>query len=374
MIVYSITHMDMPDFFFGDPPEMPIDITFNKNTMITENFELGPIRPPDEADSLLIRTTRGCPWNHCAFCTLYKGVQFSIRTMEEIKADILAAQAAYNGHPFEKCFLQDGDSFAMKTRDLVEILRSLKSAFPSLKQISSYGRAQTMGRKSSVEMQEIAGAGLNVLYCGMESGSDEVLKKVRKGVSSESILESTLHAKSAGMEILLFTILGLGGKELTDSHARGTARLIDDINPKDIRILSLAVKQDTPLEKMVKDGTFTVLSEVEMIEEQQIILGELHHTNSNYGNYHGVNLLVEVQGKIPENKQQMLATIERFLTLDTKQQLNFIYGRRRGYYSHLQDMQQNDRYALVENELRNYQEKRQYRIEDFFHQCRKNWI
>ena len=121
--------------------------------MEMNHFEQGPVRPPDEADSLLIRTTRGCPWNRCHFCTLFKGVRFSIRPVDEIKNDIFAAQKHYNGAPVEICFLQDGDSFSMQTKDLIEVLKTLKQTFPSLKQISSYGRAQTMLRKSESEIQ-----------------------------------------------------------------------------------------------------------------------------------------------------------------------------------------------------------------------------
>jgi len=127
-------------------------------------FELGPIRPVDEADSLLIRTTRGCPWNHCEFCVNYKNMRFSMRSAEDIKKDIRAAADYYGGHPFQSCFLQDGDSFIMKTADLVEILAFLKQHFPSLKRVSSYGRAHTMMRKSPREIEQICDAGLNLLY------------------------------------------------------------------------------------------------------------------------------------------------------------------------------------------------------------------
>jgi radical SAM superfamily enzyme YgiQ (UPF0313 family) len=338
------------------------------------DFELGPIRPPDEADSLLIRTTRGCPWNRCAFCTLYTGVKFSIRSVDEIKQDILAAKETYNGRPFEKCFLQDGDSFTMKTQDLVEVLHSLRQAFPSLKQISSYGRAQTMAKKSPSEMQEIGDAGLNMLYCGMESGSDEVLKKVRKGITAEAIIKSFTNAQNAGMRILLFAILGLGGRELTQSHTEETVRLINAINPADIRILSLAVKPGTTLDSMVQEASFTMLSEFEMIEEQQKILGQLDGIHSKYGNYHAVNLLPELQGELPQDKTEFLSIIERFLALDHEEQLNFIFGRRRGYYSRLKDMKQSDRYAIVQMEMENYIKNSPDQLEIYFHARRKSWI
>jgi len=334
-------------------------------------YEQGPIRPPDEADSLLIRTTRGCPWNRCAFCTLYKGIDFSLRSVDEIKKDIHAAKEVYQDRPVEKCFLQDGDSFTMKTQDLIEILRTLKQAFPSLKQISSYGRAQTMNKKSPAELQEIGNAGLNMLYCGMESGSDQVLKKVRKGVTAASILESTVNAKKGGMGILLFTILGLGGKELSRSHTTETARLINAIDPDDIRILSLAVKPGTALDSMVQAGSFSLLSEVEMIEEQQTILSQLEGIHTKYGNYHAVNLLTEVQGELPQDKSKFMSTIEQFLALEKERQLHFIFGKRSGYFSRLKDMQQPDQRALVNKAMESVSPDQ---LEKLFHARRRSWI
>jgi len=195
--------------------------------MMNLSFEQGPIRPVDEADSLLIRTTRGCPWNRCSFCTLYENMQFSIRSVEEIKKDILAAKDYFIGHHFETCFLQDGDSFVMPTRKLIDVLQTLKKAFPSLKRISSYGRAQTMVKKSQKAMNEIYNAGLNKLYCGMESGSLEVLKKVKKGITPESIIKSADMAKQAGMDTTQFIILGLGGTQLSDEHAIETAKVLN---------------------------------------------------------------------------------------------------------------------------------------------------
>ncbi|WP_419783718.1 B12-binding domain-containing radical SAM protein [Maridesulfovibrio sp.] len=335
------------------------------------NFELGPIRPPDEADSLLIRTTRGCPWNRCAFCTLYKGQKFSIRSVEDIKKDILAAQKYYGGRPVEKCFLQDGDSFSMKTADLVEVLHALKEAFPSLKQISSYGRGQTMNKKSAAEIQEIADAGLNMLYCGMESGSDEVLKKMRKGTTAESILNSTRNAQDAGMKTLLFTILGLGGKELTAEHAKGTVDLINGINPGGVRVLTLAVKPGTHLDSMEQAGEFTLLSEAEMIEEQQRILERINGIQSRYGNYHAVNLMPELQGELPRDKGKMLSVINRFLALNKEDQLNFIFGRRQRYYGCLDDLDNADRYRTVQKAMNDFDHGQ---LEKMFHDQRRNWI
>ena len=281
--------------------------------MEINTIEIGPIRPPDEADSLLIRTTRGCPWNRCRFCTLFRDHCFSIRKVDEIKKDILAARQQYNGAPFETCFLQDGDSFAMRTRDLIEVLKTLKKNFPSLKQISSYGRAQTMGRKSESEMKEIFDVGLNMLYCGIESGSDIVLETVGKGVTSDAIIQASLKARQAGMKLMVFAIAGLGGRALTDAHVAGTADVLNRINPHNIRMMSLAVKGQTELGTMIQNKEFTMLTEIEMVEEQRRLIERLEGIQSRYGNYHIVNLLTELGAALLRHGGQQFLVVIIFL-------------------------------------------------------------
>lgn len=336
-------------------------------------FELGPIRPVDEADSLLIRTTRGCPWNRCEFCTLYKGFKFSLRPVDEIKADILAAQAYFNGHPFETCFLQDGDSFVMKTRDLVEILTCLKSAFPALKQISSYGRARTMIKKSPAAFREIRDAGLNKLYCGMESGSKAVLKQIKKGTTPDTIIESARMAREAGMKTAQFIILGLGGKERSREHALETAKVLNRTDPDQIRLLTLGVRQGSGLDRQISQGDFTLPTETEMIAEQRLLLEHLNGITGSYVNHHGINLLLEIRGQLPRDKERMLAVMDRFLEMDRPHRHNFILGRRMGYYRRLSDMDNTFNRHAVDRQLENIRETGQD-PETVFHDLRRQVI
>lgn len=338
------------------------------------NFELGPIRPPAEADSLLIRTTRGCPWNKCHFCTLFKGMRFSIRTVEEIKQDIVSAKLHYAGTPFETCFLQDGDSFAMKTKNLIEVLTVLKEAFPSLRRISSYGRAQTMMRKSEAEMKEIHDAGLNMLYCGIESGSDQVLEMVNKGVTQNVIIDSTLQARQAGMSIMAFVILGLGGKELSHNHVSQTAHVLNAINPNSIRMMSLAVKQNTELGKQIENGSFTMLSETEMIEEQRRLIQSLEGIHSHYGNFHGINLLTEIEGVLPEDKTKLLSIIDGFLSLSPELRHNFILGRRIGDYGSLTNFLDSPNFQSVQKHVEKIMAENPDSLESVFHGLRNRII
>ncbi|GEM79788.1 B12-binding domain-containing radical SAM protein [Vibrio superstes] len=338
------------------------------------HFQQGPIRPPSEADSLLIRTTQGCPWNKCRFCTLFEGMEFSIRSVDDIKCDIWAAKAFYKERKFTTCFLQDGDSFAMPTEDLLEVLNTLKQAFPELKQISSYGRAQTMTKKTPQEMKAICDAGLNMLYCGMESGSIDVLKKMKKGITPMSILKSAEYAKQAGMKMMTFVIMGLGGKELSEVHAIETARLLNLINPDEIRILTLAVKAGTELDEMVQQGKFTPLTEKEMVDEQKRLISLLDGIDSQYGNFHSINLLMELSGRFPEAKSSLLATIDEFLTMTQSAQDNFILGRRIHYYSKLQDMSNQLYFDTVQQQLNKISASNQDTIEDVFYHLRQRMI
>ena len=337
-------------------------------------FELGPIRPVDEGDSLLIRTTRGCPWNKCEFCVNYKNMRFSMRPLEEIKKDILAAAEYYGGHPFQSCFLQDGDSFIMKTKDLLEILRLFKQHFPTLKRVTSYGRAQTMIRKSPEEMKEICDAGLKILYCGMESGSDTVLKKIKKGVTSADLITSAAMAKEAGMGISEFIILGLGGQDLWEEHAKETARVLNIIDPDFIRVLTIGVKKGSGLEKQMQDGTYRLQTEKNLIEEQRLLIENLDGITSYYVNHHGVDLLMEARGQLPEDKPKLLAIMDRYLSLPEDDRINYTLGRRLGYYRRMDDMNHAERRGAVEMKALELRKTYPDQLDDIFHYLREQIV
>jgi radical SAM superfamily enzyme YgiQ (UPF0313 family) len=337
-------------------------------------FELGPIRPVAEAKSLLIRTTRGCPWNRCDFCVNYQDMTFSIRPLGEIKEDIRAAAEYYDGHPFDSCFLQDGDSFTMKTRDLIEILGLLKRYFPSLKRITSYGRAATMVRKRPEEMREMRQAGLNRLYCGMESGSDTVLQNVHKGTSANDIIRAGQMAKEAGMEISEFVIMGLGGTALWEEHAQATAAALNQIDPDFIRVRTIGVKAGSRLEKSMQSGDYKLQSEEEIILEQRLLLEGLNGVTSYYSNDHAVNLLMEVEGRLPDDKAGMLSLLNGYLGLSREDKINFALGRRLGYYAQFDDMNDPDRRAFVGQQVTELQKRYPGRLDEILHHLRERVV
>jgi radical SAM superfamily enzyme YgiQ (UPF0313 family) len=337
-------------------------------------FELGPIRPVDEGNSLLIRTTRSCPWNRCEFCVNYKDMPFSIRKMEDIRRDIVAAAEYYGGHPFESCFLQDGDSFIMKTDDLMEILGLLRKHFPSLKRVSSYGRAQTMIRKSPQEIKEICDAGLTTLYCGMESGSDTVLKNVNKGITSDDIVKSAAMAKDAGMTISEFIILGLGGQDYWEEHARETARVLNSFNPDYIRVLTIGVKKGSGLEKQMIEGRYKLQTEKNLIEEQRLLIESLDGITSYYKNHHGVDLLMEARGQLPEDKAKLLAIMDRYLSLPEDERINYTMGKRLGYYQKLDDMNNSEVKAMIALKVDEISKLYPGRLDEVFHYLREQIV
>jgi len=337
-------------------------------------FELGPIRPVAEAQSLLIRTTRGCPWNRCDFCTNYRHMEFSLRPVDEIKEDIRRAAVYYRGHPFTSCFLQDGDSFIMPTDDLLEVLRFLKEQFPTLQRISSYGRAHTMVRKSLEEMRAICQAGLNRLYCGLESGSDAVLAAIHKGASAADMIQAGRNACEAGMEVSEFVILGIGGRQLWREHAIETARVLNAINPHFIRVRSLGVKEGSALEEKVNRGEFEIPSEEEIIVEQRLLLEGLEGIDSYYSNDHAVNLLMEVEGQLPQDKPRMLALLDRYLALSPAEKTNFAVGRRLGDYARLDDLYNVALRQRVDQKTVELTFRYPGRLEEIFHYVRSQII
>lgn len=263
-----------------------------------KDIEIGPIRPPSESESLLIRVTRGCHWNKCYFCGLYKSMKFSMRPIEETIADIEKQATLYQGKKFKSCFLQDGDALVLKTDYLLRILEALNKCFPDLEYITSYARADSITRKSPAELKELRQAGLNHLYCGMETCSDRILQLINKGFNADTVVKSGCMAKEAGMILSEFILLGIGGKEFSEENAVQTAKALNIIQPDFIRVHATGIKPESKLGEFVRDGSFTLQSEEEIVIEQKLFLQRLQEMDSYYVNEHIINLLLEVRGNL----------------------------------------------------------------------------
>jgi hypothetical protein len=330
-------------------------------------FEQGPIRPPSESGSLLIRVTRNCPWNRCTFCGLYKGEPFSQRPVDHVLRDIdtvrrfverlqagqvlpsldagadwseqMALHAARNWMRAgaRSVFLQDSNSLIIKPDHLVTILAHLQETFPSIERITSYGRSQTIARMRDADLARIAGAGLNRIHIGLESGCDAVLTRVRKGADSETHVLAGRKVKGAGIELSEYYMPGLGGRALSRQHALESAGALNRINPDFIRLRTLALPEGLELAHEQATGTFAKMGDRETAEELLLFLQSLSGITSRIRSDHILNLFEEIDGVLPADQQRMLAVIHRFLALDPEEQVLYQIGRRTGLFRRLDD-------------------------------------
>jgi radical SAM superfamily enzyme YgiQ (UPF0313 family) len=342
--------------------------------MMNCSFEMGPIRPPSEAASILIRLTRNCPWNKCAFCPVYKGAKYSRRSVDEVISDIdsinfiaekigeqqkqgsgkvLFSELKLEGVESEfirkvmywmnwgmkSVFLQDADSLVLKTDDLVRVLKHLKDKIPAVERITTYARARTVSRKSLDELKLLREAGLNRIHIGMESGSDPVLELMEKGVTSAEQVDAGLKSRSAGFELSEYFMPGSGGREFTAENARESARVLNMIDPDFIRLRSTIPVPGTPLYRFMEEGKWTPLTEIEKVKEIRLFIENLEGISSELYSDHIMNLLEDIEGKFPADKQKMLDTIDSFLELNENERESFIIGRRTGRIRYLSDLQ-----------------------------------
>ena len=351
---------------------------------LPDSFELGPIRPPSEAYSLLIRVTRNCPWNRCKFCHTYKGEKFQLRPVAEIKQDILTAKAiqdrikeiswksGYGGRVQEaarvilnnppnqayynvalwlyaggeSAFLQDANSLIMRTNELTEVIRFLKQTLPSINRVTSYARSKTAAKKKLEELKELYEAGLSRLHIGLESGCDPLLQYMDKGVTAAEHIEGGKKVVASGISLCEYVVLGLGGKKMWREHATQTARVLNEIDPDFIRVRTLTIHDRMPLYSELENSSFMRSTDEEILEEEKLFIEHLE-CHSNYVSDHITNLLQEIEGKLPQDKEKMLASIDRFQSLPPQERTNFIVGRRAGLYVNLDDMANSGRHQSV---------------------------
>ena len=285
----------------------------------------GPIyRPPSEADSLLIQATVGCPHNRCTFCMVYKnGPGYKVRDVKDITADILEARNRY-GDRVRTLFFPAGNTIAMKTDDLCKILAFAKRTFPALQRITVYGSSQYIHKKGLKGLRRLADAGLSRIHVGLESGDDVILKRIKKGTTGKEQIEAGRWTMDAGIELSLYVILGIGGKERTVSHATETAGVLNEIGPNFIRLRTFVPKINTPLLADVQSGSFQMLGPHEVLKETAMLIKGIHTssylTSDHYTNY------INLEGKLPEEKKRLLGKIDAALKQDEDSFRPFFIG------------------------------------------------
>jgi radical SAM superfamily enzyme YgiQ (UPF0313 family) len=270
-------------------------------------------RPPSEAGSLIIQATVGCPHNRCSFCSMYRESRFRIRTVAEIKEDLLMAKASY-GDAVRTVFLADGNTIVMKTKDLVEILHFIGELFPNLERITSYGSARFIAKKKPAELRLLREAGLGRIHSGMESGDDEVLHFINKGVDASGIVKAGRMVKDAGIELSEYIIVGVGGRQFSVQHAQNSARVLEKINPDFIRLRTFTPVRGTQLYDLYKNGDFELLSPHEALRETRLFIETLGETQSVLYSDHVSNYW-NVEGRLPQDRQKMISAIDQALTL-----------------------------------------------------------
>lgn len=274
-------------------------------------------RPPSEAHSLLIQCTIGCPHNRCTFCDMYKNKKFRIRSVADIRQDLAEAREYY-GETVRSLFLPDGNTILMKTAELVEILTYARELFPELARVTMYGSAQFLNLKTPAELSALRQAGLDRIHSGMESGDDATLKKICKGSTAAEIIEAGRKVIDAGMELSEYVLIGIGGLERTREHALGSARVLNAIGPRFIRLRTLIPMPGTPLYEEYSRGTFQLLSPHQALRETRLFIDKLTLNSAELFSDHHSNY-AWVHGRLPADKQEMTRKIDELLQLPESQ-------------------------------------------------------
>ena len=283
------------------------------------------IRPPVEAYSVLIAVTGGCSWNRCRFCGTYKGIygttqDYAIRPLEAVLRDIdRYAEKNYHGFPV---FLAGGNPTSAPTDYLVKIIEYVRLRLRNVPRISCYAKSLDIIRKSDEELKNLSKAGLDIVYMGLESGSSEILRIMKKGTNAETMIKAGKKILNAGIQLSLYILLGLGGKELSSKHASETARVLTEINPTIFRFRTLNILPDTPLWEDWKSGKFQLLSPVECIREERDIIKNLgDNVTSQVFNDHVSNYVGIESSNIKEDKEAFLNALDTLINDPKIQQL-----------------------------------------------------
>lgn len=288
-------------------------------------YEGNIFRPPSEARSYILQCTIGCTHNRCTFCAMYKDKKYRVRSLEEIKTDIRMAKLYYGD--LDKVFLADGDAIAMETNELLEILEMLYKSFPSLKHVGVYASPDVVLKKDMSELTALKAAGLTIAYLGVETGDEELLKDIRKGVTYEEMVEAGLRLRRAGIQLSVTVLLGLAGRTPKAlEHAKNTAKILNDMNPEYIGALTLMVVPRTELYRRMQRGEFELPGPFEILDEMRIMIENLEVEGSEFRSNHASNYL-PIKGRLPDDKQKILDLINDIIAKNDRSYLRPDYLR-----------------------------------------------
>ena len=291
--------------------------------MFFDDYDTPVFRPPSEAESFILRVTRGCAHNSCTYCNMYRGVKFEKLSDDQIMRQIAMAYST-DAEGVRRVFLADGDALVLPTERLLNILAVLKKYFPNLERVSSYAAPRDILAKSVEELTELRQAGLALLYYGMESGDAQTLKDIRKGVNDKQSIEAGKRVIAAGMKLSIMIILGIAGKEGSTRHALATAHAINEIKPTMLSALSLMLYRGSELKEQFERGEFHPLTPAQLMEELKLIMEHVDLPESEHMIFRSnhVSNYIRLAATLPRDKEQLLKDIDKSI-LHLKQMKNW---------------------------------------------------
>lgn len=285
-------------------------------------------RPPGEWRSYLLQVTIGCSHNKCTFCSMYKDKQFRVRSLDEITEDIEMARTYYDRlcQPVKRVFLCDGDAIIMRTDDLLAVLKRLYDTFPELERVTAYAGPRSTLCKSAEELRALREAGLYRLYLGVETGDDQLLHTIRKGVNAGEMLQAGCMLRDAGFDLWTMILLGLAGRgEASRRHILATANLINEMKPRHLSALTYLPEPGTELGEQVARGDFSLITGLEALAETKLLLEHLNVNPLHFTCDHASNYL-PLKGGLPEDRPAMLSALETALREDDLLRSEYMRG------------------------------------------------
>jgi len=280
-------------------------------------------RPPSEAQSYILQATIGCSHNLCTYCDMYRDKEFRGRNLAAVLLDIDEAGRLYP--TVTKVFVADGDALVLDLSSWLSILPRLRASFPGLRRVSCYATAQNVLEKSEDELLQLQEGGLSLLYIGPESGDEVTLKRIVKGNTFQDHAEAAQKAHAAGMKVSVIMLLGAGGLDRTEEHARETARLVTEMDPEYLSALTLSVIPGTPLHRMMEKGKFELPSIEGLLTELRTIVAESEPTRAIFRTNHASNYL-SLAGRLPRDRDAIVSEIDSALRGDVPLRPEYFRG------------------------------------------------
>lgn len=277
-------------------------------------YEEPIFRPPSEAESLILQATVGCSWNHCTYCAMYREKTYRVRPLVELVAEVQAAGRAY-GTDVTRLFVADGDALAMECSHWEPLLVACREAFPRLRRVSVYATALNVAAKTDAELRRLRELGLSLLYMGPETGDEVTFQRIAKGAGFDAHALAARRAHAAGMKLSAIFLLGAGGVERSREHAEASARLVTEMDPEFLSLLTLTVVPGTPIATLAARGAFALPSVERMLEELRTIVATSSPSAAIFRTNHASNYL-PLEGRLPRDRDRIVATVDRALAGD----------------------------------------------------------